>query len=134
MAESIFGDKTTLPTAVALAAALKDNKPLWDQMLHLSGGQGEWKFYTKAAGWTYPVKLKKRTLFYLLPKDGWFRLTFVFGERAVLAAAAVALPEPVLMALQQARAYAEGRSVAMDIKSAADLDTFQKLLQLKLEN
>ena len=132
MAESIFSEKATIPNEEALGLALKGNKALWDQMLITSNGVGEWKFYSKAAGWSYQVKQGKRALFYMIPKDGWFRLTFVYGNRAVEAAPAMGLPEAVLNDLQQATVYMEGRSVNLAVNGAADLDTAQKMLQLKL--
>ena len=132
MAESIFSEKTNVPNEAALHEALKDSMVLWDKALDLSGGSGEWKFYTKAAGWTYPVKQKKRTLFYMMPKDGWFQLTFVFGERAVEASKSADLPPQVLESLLNATPYVEGRSIAIDIKSEDDMETVEKLLALKL--
>ena len=134
MAESVFGEKGIIPDEEALKISLKDNKKLWDKMINLSGGSGEWKFYSKAAGWTYPVKLAKRTLFYMMPKEGWFRLIFVFGERAVEAAKSAGLPEQVLNDLLQATAYVEGRSVSVDINNEENIKTAQKMLQLKLNN
>lgn len=132
MAESVFGDKAVVPTDAALSEALGDGRGLWDEMVALAEGSGEWKFYTKAAGWSYPVKRGKRTLFYLLPKAGWFKLTFVLGERAVEAAKTADLPPAVLNDLLQARAYVEGRGVSIDVKNAAEVETAQKLLGLKL--
>ena len=134
MAASIFGEKAIVPGNEALSAALKDNQVLWDKVLDFSGGKGEWKFYSKAAGWTLPVKKGKRTLFYLMPKDGWFQMIFVYGERAVEAAQSFGLPEKVLNDLEQATAYVEGRSVTIDITSNADIDIVEKMLQLKLEH
>ena len=133
MAASIFGEKAIVPDKELLAAALKDSKTLWNKMIDLSDGRGEWKFYSKAAGWTYPIKKKKRTLFYMMPKDGWFQLTFVYGERAIEAAKSAGLQEQTLNDLLQAKAYVEGRSIAVNVNSDADMDTAQKLLQLKLE-
>lgn len=132
MAESVFGEKAVVPDEAALAAALGDGKALWDEALAMSGGSGEWKFYTKAAGWTYPVKLKKRTLFYMMPKAGWIRFTFVLGGRAVEAAKVAGLPEQVLEDLLQATEYVEGRSVAVDVRGEAELEAIRGLLALKL--
>jgi len=132
MAESIFDEKSTVPNDEALGLALQNGRVLWDKMLALSGGSGEWKFYSKAAGWSYPVKRGKRTLFYLMPKEGWFQLIFVLGGRAVEAAKSAGLPEQVLADLLSATAYVEGRSVAIAMRSEADLNTAQKLLDLKL--
>ena len=133
MAESIFGEKAIIPNEEMLNSVLKGSKARWDKMIGISGGSGEWKFYTKTAGWTYPVKKGKRTLFYMIPKDGWFQLTFVYGERAVAAAESAGLPEQVISDLLHAKAYVEGRSVAVKVTNDADMDTAQKLLQLKFE-
>ena len=133
MAASIFGEKAIVPDKEALSVALKDNQVLWDKILEFSGGSGEWKFYGKAAGWTFQVKNSKRTLFYMMPKDGWFQMTFVYGERAASAAQSFGLPEKVLSDLKQARVYAEGRSVAVEINSDKDIDTVKKMLKLKME-
>ena len=134
MAESVFGDKAILPAGDALYAALGQSGPWWDALLAESGGTGEWKHYTKAAGWVYPVKRGKRTLFYLLPKEGNFKLSFVFGERAVQAAKTAGLPPPVLEALLAATAYAEGRGVSLEMARPEDLDTARALLKIKLDN
>ena len=133
MAESIFGEKAIVPNEEMLNIALNSRKKIWDKMISVSGGIGEWKFYTKTAGWTYSVKKNKRTLFYMMPKDRWFQLIFVYGERAVEAAKSVDLPEQVLNDLLQAKHYVEGRSLAINIKNAADLNIAKKLMQLKLE-
>ena len=133
MAASIFGEKAIVPNEEVLNTALKSSKGLWDEIIDLSGGTGEWKFYSKAAGWTYPIKRNKRTLFYMMPKDGWFQLTFVFGVRAVEAAKSAGLPEQTLNDVLQAKAYVEGRSFAVNVNSDADVETVQKLLRLKLE-
>ena len=133
IAASIFGEKAIVPDKEALSTALKDNQVLWDEVLDFSGGAGEWKFYSKAAGWTVQVKKDKRTLFYLMPKDGWFQMTFVYGERAVEAAKSFELPEIVLGKIEQATAHIEGRSIAIDVTSNADIDTVRKMLQLKIE-
>lgn len=132
MAESFFPDKLHVPDGEQLRAALGGSAPLWDAVAALPKGQGEWKFYTRAAGWVYPVKLGKRTLFYMMPKEGRFRLTFVYGERAARAAKSAGLPPAVLGALLDATAYAEGRSVSFEVAREEDLDTVCRLLELKL--
>ena len=133
MAASIFGEKAIIPNEETLSSALKGIQVLWDKILDISGGKGEWKFYGKAAGWTFQVKKGKRTLFYMTPKDGWFQMTFVYGERAVEAAQAYELPKSVLDDLLQAKAYVEGRSVAIEVTSHEDIDVVKKMLQLKME-
>ena len=133
MAESIFDEKAITPNEEMLNIALNSRKILWDKMISVSGGIGEWKFYSKAAGWTYSLKKNKRTLFYMMPKSNWFRLIFVFGEHAVEAAKSIDLPEQILNDLLQAKPYVEGRSLTININNNTDLNIAKKLLQLKLE-
>jgi hypothetical protein len=133
MAASIFGEKAIIPNKETLKEELGDSQILWDKIIDFSEGKGEWKFYSKAAGWTLQVKKGKRTLFYVMPKDGYFQMTFVYGERAVAAAQSFGLPEKVLERLEQARVYMEGRSIAIDVTSDEDVEIAEKMLQLKLE-
>ena len=133
MAESIFAEKKVIPSEEVLSAALRDNRVLWNKTVALSGGSGEWKFYTKAAGWTYQVKQGKRALFYMIPKVGSFRLIFVYGKRAVEAAKSAGLPEQVMKDLLEAKVYAEGRSISVTVNGDTDMYTVQKLLTLKQE-
>ena len=133
MSASIFSEKAIIPTQESLSMALKDNLVLWNRILDSSGGKGEWKFYSKAAGWTLQVKKGKRALFYLMPKEGWLQMIFVFGERAVEAAKSADLPKQVLNDLLEARAHVEGRSITIGVTCEAEMDTVEKLLKLKLE-
>ncbi|MEO1771593.1 DUF3788 family protein [Candidatus Enterococcus ferrettii] len=139
MAVSIFDDKATTPDDTMLLSVLKEAQLLWNEAIHFVeqfGGitQGEWKFYTKAAGWTYVVKSNKRTMFYLIPKDAHLQATFVFGEKAVAAAEEANLPIDVLKNLRSAKAYVEGRSIAILVKDTEDLAVFKRLVTIKVEN
>ncbi|OJG77632.1 hypothetical protein RV10_GL002308 [Enterococcus pallens] len=74
-----------------LPPVLKEAQLFWDQVIQFveqtcGAVQGEWKFYTKVAGWTYGIKYKKRTIFYLFPNEAQLQATFVFGAKAVAAA------------------------------------------------
>lgn len=134
MAASYFGDKANPPDDTLLAGALGETGVLWDSLMQGLDAACEWKFYSKAAGWSCAVKLGKRTLFYMMPKEGHFTLTFVYGEKAVAASADAGLPQAVLDDLQQARAYAEGRSVSIDVRGEGDLDTARRMLDIKRAN
>lgn len=139
MATSIFDDKKVMPDDVSLGGALASAKELWDKgKSYAEKTAGEldcqWKFYSKSAGWSYVVKRKKRTLFYLVPKDSYFLAAFVYGEKAVTEALASDLPASVISEIQNARAYAEGRSFFTEIKAEEDLKVFEQLLQIKMEH
>lgn len=133
MAVSIFPYKACPPTDDLLGEALGKGMALWDEILQHVAAAGEWKYYTKSAGWTYAVKAGKRTLFYMMPKEGYFFLTFVYGKRAVEAAKTAGLPSGILNDLLHSRAYMEGQSVSVDVKEKANLETVKKMIQLKID-
>lgn len=133
MAGSYFMDKETKPTTELLKEALGDSFALWSDLEAWAGTAGEWKF-SKSAGWNFPAKAGKRTLFYLMPKQGWFTLVFVYGGKAVEAAKGAGLPPQVLEDLLNARVYVEGRSVEVAVKSPEDLETAKRMVQIKREN
>lgn len=76
-----------MPDNESLANVLGSTRSLWNRLFEYaeekSNALGEWRFYSKKAGWSYVVKSGKRTLFYMIPQDGYFKLTFVYGEKAV---------------------------------------------------
>ena len=40
----------------------------------------EWHVSVKKFGWGFRIKDSKRAMIYLSPKNGWFIVTFVFGQ------------------------------------------------------
>ena len=58
----------------------------------------------------------------MMPKDSWFQMTFVYGERAAEAVRLFELPEKALNDLKEAAVYVEGRSVVIEITSDKDID------------
>jgi len=130
---SIFGEKAIMPTEEMLAAALKDSKPAWDSLKARAGTSEQWKYYSKKAGWSLIIKSGDRTVLYLIPQDAGFKVNFVLGEKATIAAQAAGLPEAVLALLSEAKPYVEGRSLMFDVKTEADLEAAMKLIEVKGE-
>jgi len=93
------------PTDAEIAAALGPTAETWKQLLDWLAAQGasiqEWKSSSPKYGWSLLLKLKKRTIVYLAPCDGCFRVSFVLGDRAVAAARQSDLPKPVLKLLDE---------------------------------
>ena len=139
MSLSIFGDKAVMPNEQALTAALAGTKAVWDNIENhvalICGEQSsQWKFYSKKAGWSLVMKSGDRTILYLIPQDAFFKVNFVFGDKAVAAALASNLPEQITALITQATPYAEGRSFLFDIKTAKDADTVKNLIAIKNTN
>ncbi len=139
MAASVFDDKETKPTAQKLARVLGESNGLWkDIKKHLKAQYGEltedWKFYGKNYGWTLKTLRKKRNLFFFVPVEGAFKVSFVFGDKAVAAAAQSDLPKDLVKTLENARKYAEGRGLQIEVEGPADVENIKKLVEIKVNN
>ena len=139
MTTSVFDNKTKLPDDRSLGRVLKDTKSVWQEIItHLDAEYGEirreWKHYSQKSGWVVKVVQKKRTLFYLIPHDGYFDLAFVFGDKAVAAAEQSTLPKKMLAELRDARRYVEGRGLSVPVKSSRALKSIKTLVAIKLAN
>ena len=125
------------PTAAALARVLGATQPLWDELVaHLEATYApvtpEWKMArTSPLGFLRLIR-KRRTILYLLPRDGCFLTAFVFGEKATAAVRASDVPAAVVTMLNAARPYAEGRGIRLETRTARDLATMKKLAAIKM--
>jgi hypothetical protein len=77
---------------------------------------------------------RQRTVLYLLPEKNGFRVAFVFGERATTAIREGGFPTELVAALNEARVYAEGRGLRLEVRTAGDVDTVRRLAAVKLAN
>ena len=138
MSLSFFDNKALIPNDDMVALAVGTGKAFWDELQVHAASYGspvcEWKFYSKAAGWSFLIKCGKRTLVYFIPQEGFFKANFVFGERAVEAARAANLLPEILALIEEAKVHMEGRSFMFDIKTEADCGTAQQLIGMKYEN
>jgi hypothetical protein len=58
----------------------------------------------------------------------------VFGDKAVAAAEQSDLPQDLITTLKNARKYAEGRGLQIDVKRSADVKNIMKLVKIKVDN
>ena len=134
-----FLGKTDQPTEKEVATALGPAASVWIELLdwlkedqHLV--EREWTSYSPKYGWALRVKRKKRNIVYLGPCKGCFRVSFVLGAKAVLAARASHLPKAVLKALDGAPRYPEGTGLRLLVSKPKDLPAIRKLALVKLAN
>jgi hypothetical protein len=134
-----FIGKAKKPTDDELTAALGPAKVLWDQLVGgLAQEHGvdvqEWNSYSPKAGWAMRLKRKDRNIVYLSPSKGGFKASFALGDRAVKAARQSGLPAPVIKLIDEAKRYAEGTAVRLDVKGPKDISIVKKLAAIKLAN
>ncbi len=133
-----FIGKTVQPTEREVAVALGSTAALWSQLVDWFAEQGvglkDWNSSSPKHGWSLRLKLKKRTIVYLSPCDGCFRVAFALGDRAVAAARKSDLSKSILTLLDEAPRYAEGTGVRLMVKAPKDLAPIRKLAFVKLAN
>jgi hypothetical protein len=139
MSASVFDDISVKPDEKALLKAIGKKAVHWKKIKkHLEDEYGEliedWKYYGKKTGWLLKTLKKKRNLFFCIPLKGGFHITFVFGDKAVSVVESSDLPETIKEELRNARKYAEGRGLRIDVKSAKDVKNIQKLVAIKVKN
>jgi hypothetical protein len=137
MLPNSFIGKRSAPTDGDVSEALGPAKALWDRLVSdLSTGKTidnhEWNSYSPKAGWSLKLKRGERTILYLSPCKYSFRASFALGDKAVKAALDSKLPANVLTLIREAKRYAEGTAVRIEVKSAKDLDVVNKLAAAKL--
>lgn len=134
-----FIGHTEQPTNAEVAAALGATARIWNELVNSLAmekhvEEQEWKSTSPTYGWALRLKLKKRTIVYLGPCAGCFRVSFVLGDRAVAVAHQSNLPKSVIKAINEAHRYAEGTGVRLIVKQQKDLTVIRKLAAIKLEN
>jgi hypothetical protein len=135
MSPNAFIGRTKPPTDAELSAELGAARELWDELLtELALPVQEWNSYSPKAGWSLKLILKKRTILYLAPCHGSFRVAFILGAKAVEAARQAKLSKAVLKIIDEAPRYAEGTGVRLEIRARKDLVAVKKLAEVKLAN
>jgi len=137
MLTNAFVGKAERPSEAELAAELGSTKPFWDRLLTALAKQyysdvQEWSSYSRKAGWSLKVKHMERTILYLTPSRGCFMASFALGEKAMKAARQSVLPQRAVNAINQAKRYAEGTAVRIEVHGTADVAVVEKLAAIKL--
>ena len=139
MSANVFIDKLAKPDDQALVSALGKTYPLWAELeKHVATAHGEsteeWKYYGPKSGWTLKTLHKKRNLFFFTPCHGYFRIAFVFGDRAVAEILTSDLPKAMVEEVKNAKKYAEGRGLRVEVKTPRDVESVKKLIAIKVMN
>lgn len=93
----------------------------------------EWKFYGKKSGWILKLINVKRNVMFVVPLLNYFRVAFTFGEKATELVLKSNLPERIKEDLAEARKYAEGRTIQLEVNNEDDLNSVIELIKIKLQ-
>ena len=137
MDKSIFLDKTKTPENTDLEASLGASCALWQLIkdavfTKYPKSIEEWNFSTY--GWSFRIKDSKRAIVYLLPRNQFFKVAFVFGQKATDEILASKISDEIKTELSNAKVYAEGRGIRIDIQTADQLEDVFMLIDVKLRH
>ena len=139
MDKSIFTNKSITPNDNDLIGPLGNTCKLWhliEDYVHLKYPKAfdEWNFSGEKYGWSFRIKDKKRTIIYFLPRDQFFKVAFVYGQKATDMIVKSNVSEWIKKELESARVYAEGRGIRLEIRDETILDDIKALVDIKLAN
>ncbi|MDO9255192.1 MAG: DUF3788 family protein [Bacteroidales bacterium] len=83
---------------------------------------------------TFMTDPKKRAIIYLLPRDKYFLVAFVFGEKAANEALLSGINKDIKTTIESARVYAEGRGFRIEVKNTANVQDIRKRIDIKPAN
>jgi hypothetical protein len=136
---SVLTDKSTTPDDRMLSGVLGKSFKHWAgikasiQKQH-GAAREEWKYYGAKSGWVLKFLIKKRNLFFLIPGEKRFTLGFLFGDRAVGSIEQSALPDAMIREVREARKYAEGRGLRIDVRNRGDVRNVLTLVDIKMHS
>jgi hypothetical protein len=135
--ESIFADKNITPDPESLKASLGSTYHLWQQicdsvMTAYPEGLEQWSW--SKHGWSFRIRDKRRAIIYLLPRNGFFKAAFVFGNKATDLIMGSSISGLIKEELAAARAYAEGRGIRIDVIDNSVINDIGELIKIKLNN
>lgn len=133
-----FAGQKNPPTQVELALALGKSQCLWQELVSTLKQEFQltenWGSSSVKAGWSLRLQSKKRNIVYLTPGNRSFLASFALGDKAIAAARQSKLPARVLKIIAEAKRYAEGTAVRIEVKKLGDVALVKTLAKIKLEN
>ncbi len=133
MSQNYFLDKAIKPTPARVEEALGGRYQYWVELKKHLGNKAteEWKHYGKTLGWSCQLLYGKKNLLFMSARDGYFVVSFILGDKGVSIAQQSTLPGELIRQLVEARKYAEGRGIRVDIKSRRALEQVKTLAGIK---
>ena len=132
-------DKEVAPTSKSLKKVLSNTFEAWQTIADFTksaypAATEEWNFSSVKYGWSFRIKDKKRVIVYLLPRDKFFKVSLVFGQKATDEILKSKVSETLKTELKNAKVYAEGRGIRIEVKDNTVIDDLKKLIEIKIAN
>ncbi len=137
MDTSVFSNKEIVPGDQDLSIELKDTYDLWNSIRESIRKKNpdsveEWKYSGKKFGWSFRVNDKKRVIVYLLPREAYFKVAFVFGQKATDEIINSSISDAIKHELLSAKVFAEGRGIRIEVREPEILNDIMRLIEIKV--
>lgn len=73
-------------------------------------------------------------MIYFLPREGYYKVAFVFGQKEFNQIMESDISKEIKTELENARVYAEGKGIRIDVKNESIIEDIKKLVEIKLSN
>jgi hypothetical protein len=138
MEASIFTNKAEIPDDFMLSGALGDSFNIWMEIRSYvfqvyPKATEEWNLPGQKYGWIFRIRDKKRAIIYLLPRDKFFLVAFVFGEKATAEALKSEISLDIKANIETAKVYAEGRDFRIEVRNENIVKDIKTLIDIKLK-
>lgn len=139
MSVSIYDDKLVEPDEKMLSYDLANSIDFLNtirQFIEIEYGdlKAEWKYYNKNSGWILKLFTRNQNILFVIPCNKYFRIASIFGDKATDKILNSELPEIIKNKLSEAKKYAEGRTIQIEVRNESDMNNILKLIQIKLAN
>lgn len=134
-----FVGRAGKPTAEEVNAVLGASAKVWTELVDELAAKyavplQEWKSSSPKYGWSLRLLRKKRTIVYLSPCEGCFRVAFILGDKAVKALRHGKLSQSLAELIDEAPRYPEGTGVRLIVRGTKEMAAIRKLVEAKLAN
>jgi hypothetical protein len=76
----------------------------------------------------------KRVIIYLLPRNKFFKVAFVFGQKASEKILESNISDNTKAELFAAKVHAEGRGIRIEVRDRSNLKDIEKLIKIKIDH
>lgn len=136
MYNPLFQDQAKKPALKLFREALGPTYVLWldirQYVFQNRPGAEELLYFYSKVGWHIRLRYHKRVIIYCIPKDEYFYVLVVLGDKAIAEAMESSISEEMKVILLDAAPHTEGRSCYIEVKNECPLKDIKKLLAIKL--
>lgn len=75
-----------------------------------------------------------KKLLHLIPLEGFFSVVITLGKKAVAESQHIGLPSEIRSEIENAKEYAEGKSIRIDVSSEKNIIPIIQLVAMKMKN